>query len=111
MCGLFLLTLALVVSLGTSKCPDGSLTSAIDSKLCYKLGSNATTWMEAKLQCTSLDGHLVTIDDGFTNVYLNGRIGLASALPTSGDANNETGKLRLTLIGSKKGHFVFLVSR
>src|SRR4051812_6324584 len=79
MYGLFFLALALVVSLGASKCPDGSVTSAIDSKLCYTFMSNATTWMEGKLQCNSMNGHLVTINDGFTNVYLTGMSSLATS--------------------------------
>lgn len=56
----------------TGRCPDGTVTSLVDAKLCYKFVLNATDWMDAKLVCNGLGGHLVSITDGFSNLFING---------------------------------------
>lgn len=51
-------------------CPNGTILSPHGS-YCYKFMDKPSTWYWAEEICSSLDGHLVSIHDAFTNIFLS----------------------------------------
>uniref|UniRef100_A0A914PV11 C-type lectin domain-containing protein n=1 Tax=Panagrolaimus davidi TaxID=227884 RepID=A0A914PV11_9BILA len=55
-----------------SSCPNGTVEF---QNHCYFFETNATNFPNAELACNSLNGHLVSIHDGFTNAIITGQSG------------------------------------
>jgi hypothetical protein len=62
--------LSLIVSQIYGTCPSGSVQSITTSTICYSFYSVPQSYADAEQICTDQRGHLVSIDNGFTNVFI-----------------------------------------
>lgn len=53
-------------------CPNGTIVGGSDGKSCFKISKTPRTWSDAEFDCQFNRGHLLSIHDAYTNVYLNG---------------------------------------
>ena len=53
-------------------CPSGAVQSITTSSICYSFISVPESYADAEQICTDQRGHLTSIDNGFTNVFITG---------------------------------------
>lgn len=68
---IILLIFALLAFAGA--CSSGFVESYTDSNLCYSFQNKKLSFMDAEGICFGLNGHLVTVNSMFENMFLNGK--------------------------------------
>lgn len=87
-----LISTALLLRSSLALCPVGSI-QGLSELSCYKVYAKALSWVEAEGRCRADKGYLISIQDVYTNGFLQnltGNVDSASTYWTGGSFNSQT---------------------